>query len=313
MRLPAILPPSMLAGLLLTMISGLSLADERTVDTAFGKVTIEGQPQRIVTLYEGALDTALAVGAHAVGAVITRGGTDVADYIKPRAGDIAIVGTPGETNLEAVIAARPDLILAAPRTSREQFELLSHIAPVVASDIPLFQPDTWKRETRLYAEALGRAGEAEDIIRRVETRAAEVAAVVEQAVQDNERDAILARWMPQGPMIMSTGIFSASLLKAAGFDIRGQSLVDEGRPHSQTLSLENLSAMNQNWIFLATLNEDGRKALDAAKASPAFARLEAVETDQVIPVDGQLWTSASGPLAALAILDEIEDAVRSRP
>ncbi|MGO1501481.1 MAG: hypothetical protein ACTHWH_09415 [Marinobacter sp.] len=83
-----------------------AFADTRNVETAFGPVAINGQPERVVTLYEGALDTALAVGANAVGAVITRGGSDVADYIQSKAGDVAIVGAPAETNIEAVIAAR---------------------------------------------------------------------------------------------------------------------------------------------------------------------------------------------------------------
>ena len=67
--------------------------------------------------------------------------------------------------------------------------------------------------------------------------------------------------------------------------------------------------MDQSWVFLATLNEDGDKALEAARQSAAFARLDAVEHDRVITVSGQLWTSATGPLAVLAILDDIEAAV----
>ena len=90
---------------------GQAMAETRTVESAYGPVQINGQPGRVVTLYEGALDAALAVDANAVGAVITRGGSDVAEYIKSEAGDIAIVGAPAETNIEAVIAARPDLIL----------------------------------------------------------------------------------------------------------------------------------------------------------------------------------------------------------
>ncbi|MBB5319955.1 ABC transporter substrate-binding protein [Marinobacter oulmenensis] len=285
-------------------------AAEHTVDTAFGPVTIEGQPERVVTLYEGALDATLAVDANAVGAVITRGGTDVADYIKSEAGDIRIVGTPGETNIEAVVAARPDLILTSSRTSKEQFELLSRVAPVVVSDVPLFQPDSWIRETRLYASALGREGAGESVIDRVRNRIAEVADLVNETIPADQRDATLVRWMPQGPLVMAEGLFSASILQAVGFDVTDNGLVKEGRPHSEPLSLENLSSMDQTWVFLATLNEDGQKALDSARKSPAFARLEAVEAGRVASVSGQLWTSASGPLAVLAILDDIEVAVR---
>lgn len=102
------------------------------------------------------------MGVQPVGAIVTRGGNQVAEYIQPRVGDVQIVGTPGETNLEAVIALAPDLILASARTTEPQYRLLSRIAPTIVPDVPAFQPDTWKRETRLFARALDRAeaGEA---------------------------------------------------------------------------------------------------------------------------------------------------------
>jgi iron complex transport system substrate-binding protein len=284
----------------------------RTVESAFGPVTIEGQPEQVVTLYEGALDATLAVEANAVGAVITRGGSDVADYIQSEAGDIAIVGAPAETNIEAVIAARPDLILAAPRTSEQQYQLLSRVAPVVVSNVELFKPDSWEKETRLFAEALNRQAAGKKVIEQVKTRINDVAELVEQTVPEGKRDASLVRWMPQGPLVMAEGLFSASLLQAVGFDVTDSGLVKEGRPHSEPLSLENLSGISQSWVFLATLNEDGEQALEAAQQSPAFARLNAVQQDRVITVSGQLWTSATGPLAALAILDDIEAAITAR-
>lgn len=286
-----------------------AFADTRTVETAFGPVEVQGQPKRVVTLYEGALDAAVAVGANAVGAVITRGGRDVADYIQSEAGDIAIVGAPAETNIEAVIATRPDLILAAPRTSEKQYQLLSRVAPVVVSDVPMFQTDSWERETRLFARAMGREAAAEQVLEQIESRIAAVAALVDNRIPQEQRDATLVRWMPQGPLVMAEGLFSASVLQAVGFDVDDNDLVKEGRPHSEPLSLENLSSMDQSWLFLATLNEDGEKALEAARRSPAFARLGAVESERVVAVSGQLWTSATGPLAVLAILDDIESAV----
>lgn len=288
---------------------GPASAESRSVGSAYGAVTINGQPQRVVTLYEGALDPALAVGANAVGAVITRGGNDVAEYIKPRAGDITIVGAPAETNIEAVIAARPDIILAPAQTNQQQYQLLSRIAPVVVSNVLMFQPDSWEQETRLYARALGREQAGETVIEDVHTRISEIAALVKQLVPEDQRDATLVRWMPQGPLVMAEGLFSATLLQAVGFEVNANGLVSEGRPHSQPLSLENLARMDQNWVFLATLNADGQEALEAARQTPAFNRLKANGQDRVIAVNGQLWTSATGPLAAKAILDDIEAAL----
>jgi len=297
------------AAVFLGLATRLACAETRSVETAFGQIEVEGIPTRVVTLYEGALDAAIALGSQPVGAIITRGGTSVAEYIQPLAGDIQIVGTPGETNMEAVIALQPDLILASARTNQQQYELLSAIAPTVVPDVTPYQSDSWIQETRLFARALGREAQGEAAIRKVRDRIAEVSKQVSANVPEGVRNASVVRWMPQGALVMASGIFSATLVESVGFDVSDSDLVKEGRPHSHPLSEENLSMIDQSWLFLATLNADGQEALEAAMRSPAFNRLQAVESGQVVPVDGQIWTSASGPLAAGEILDTLEAAV----
>ena len=85
-----------------------------------------------------------------------RGGEGVASYLGEAAADIAIVGTARETNIEAVIAQRPDLILASSRLPEAQYQLLSQIAPTVVPRTEGFEPEAWKAEARLFGEALGR-------------------------------------------------------------------------------------------------------------------------------------------------------------
>lgn len=305
-RLRLVAAVSLLAALL---GSGAAAAESRTLTTAYGEVTIDDQPQRVVTLHEGALDVALSVGVTPVAAIATRGGDGVARYLDERADGIGVVGTARETNIEAVAAREPDLILASRRLPENQYELLSAIAPTVVPAIDGFHADNWKRESRLFGRALGHGEQVETAIERIESRASTLADAVAERFDDDDRIAVLARWMPQGPMVMSTRLFSTGLLEAAGFEVTAGGLALEGRPHSDPLSLESLSRIDEDWLFLATLNEDGREALDAARQSPAFERLTVVERDRVIPVDGQLWTSASGPLAANAVLDAIESAV----
>nr|WP_228716961.1 iron-siderophore ABC transporter substrate-binding protein [Halomonas pellis] len=283
-------------------------AQAATVTTAYGDIEVPSAPERVVTLHEGALDTALAVGITPLGAVTTRGGDGVAHYIEAHLDDErpAIVGVVREINLEAVLSLEPDLILAPPQLPEAQYRLLSRMAPTV---VPLSEglgPELWRDETRLYAQALGREAEIDALLEQVDARAAEIA---ERTVADEAPSAVLVRWMPQGPMVLSDDLFTAGLLRAAGVAIHDAGLVQEGKPHSDTLSLENLSRVDADWLFLATLNEEGRDALEAAKMSPAFARLDVVARDQVVPVDGQLWSSASGPLAALAILDGLDAAL----
>lgn len=301
-----------LLAVLAVLASSWACADDtRIIHTAYGDISVSGKPERIVTLYEGALDAAIAVGSKPLGAVVTRGGKSTAEYIQPLAGDISIVGTPAEYNLEAIIGLNPDIILAANRLNKDQYRLLSQIAPTIVPDAAPFTADTWKQETRLFAAALGRSEAGEAAIRKVEEKAREVAAVVETTLSPEQRQAALVRWMPQGPLIMSTGLFSATLLEAAGFRMDDSGAVKAGRPHSNPLSLENLQLIDHHWLFLATLNADGEEALAAARKSPAFERLQASRENRVITVNGQLWTSASGPIAAEAILDELGSVLAS--
>ncbi|WP_280540503.1 iron-siderophore ABC transporter substrate-binding protein [Chromohalobacter sp. 11-W] len=280
-------------------------ASATTLETAFGSVEVDDDPARVVTLYTGALDTALTAGMTPLGAVATRGGDGVPGYLSDAAGDISIVGTPRETNIEAVAALKPDLILASPQLPESQYQLLSRIAPTVVPDVTPYQMDSWEQEAQVYGQALGRLDAVNEAIDGVDAQAQEIREDIE-----NSPTASLIRWMPQGAIVMAPQIFSNTLLTRSGFTVDDGDTVKEGRPHSDPLSLENLSRIDNDWLFLATLNAEGDEAYQAAKQSPAFERLDVVQQDHVITVDGQLWTSASGPMAAQEILDDIDTAMR---
>src|SRR5699024_966401 len=81
--------------------------------------------------------------------------------------------------------------------------------------------------------------------------------------------------------------------------------------HSMPLSMENLDAIDGDWIFVGTLSGSGSDvdALESAKASPSFAALDAVKQGHVSTVDGSKWMSLGGPLAALSMLDDIDEAM----
>lgn len=299
-----------LSALTVFLANPIAAQESRTVDTKFGQVTINGEPQRVVTLYEGALDASYAVGVEPLGAIITRGGSHVASYLQDRAQNITIVGTPQENNLEAIIALQPDLILAPNTLPDQQYQLLSSVAPTVVSNHLSFEENAWRKEARLVAAALGKSEEMEQQLAAVDQRIAEVKTQVEATLPEGERAAMIARWMPQGPVILSNKMFTASLLKEVGFEVDDGGVVKEGRPHTSPISQENLSMLDQDWLFLATINAEGDEALAQAEKSPAYQRLNVVANNRVIPVDGQIWTSATGALAAEVILQGVESALQ---
>ncbi|MGO2240783.1 MAG: ABC transporter substrate-binding protein [Halomonas sp.] len=296
-----------LTGVLFTSL--IANAQARELDTAFGKVEVPDSAARVVTLYEGALDASVAVGVTPIGAIATRGGNEVATYMSEHIDtrQLEMVGVTRETNIEAVLRLQPDLILATPQLPEEQYRLLSRIAPTVVPESNGLSRENWKAESRLYGQALGKEAEVDEVLESVEQRAAELNQRLSEAQVGGT--AYLARWMPAGPMVMSSELFATGVLASTGISVEDEGLVKEGSAHSDILSLENLSMIDGDWLFLATLNDEGQQALDAAEQSSAFTRLNVVQQGHVVPVNGQVWSSASGPLAAQAILDDIEKAL----
>ncbi|RIA35665.1 iron complex transport system substrate-binding protein [Ectopseudomonas oleovorans] len=299
--------PSLLQRAVLVIATSLFLAlplhaSERTLDSAYGPLKLSGTPQRVVALGDSALDATLSLGVQPVGTLASRGGNDVPDYLKTKAGKITLVGSVREPNLEAILRLQPDLVLASSDLSRELYAKLSLMAPTVVPTGTAFQD--WRDIYMTYAQALGRKEQGQQRIAEIEQRSAEL----RQRLPQNQEVSVV-RWNPQGPVIMSSHLFVGQLLNELGLRANELAAAQAQKPHSDVLSLENLSRINADWIFLATLNPDGRKALDDARKQPAFTRLQAVADDHVVTVDGQIWSSSSGYLAAQQVLDDVEKAL----
>jgi iron complex transport system substrate-binding protein len=279
-----------------------SAAAEITVSTAYGDVTVPGSPTRVITLAESALDVALAVGVEPVGTSASRGGDRPPAYLGDDAAAIPVVATVAEPNLEAIVDAAPDLILAASGLEEAQYESLSAIAPTVVPETPA--RGEWQAPLHTYAEALGADDDLTARLDAAEERAAELSA-------SGALDGTVAvvRWMAAGPVLMNATHMPGSLLEAAGATPMQAAVDLGGKPHSDPLSLENLGEVDADRLFLAAFGADGAAALEAAESQPAFARLGAVQSDAVSVVDGGVWSSASGPIAAEQVLDDIEAAL----
>lgn len=297
---------SLLASVAVLLLGASLSAEARSVETAFGELVIEGTPKRVVTLYEGALDVAVASQITPLGAVTTRGGDGVAAYIAPQVPKIAIIGTPREFNIEAVVALKPDMILAPPGLDLTQYQLFSRLAPTIVPAAAELTSDAWKAQSRTYAEALGddAAAVLEKRLAAIESHAAHL-----KSRMSAPQTASLVRRMPGGLLVMSDQLFATGLLTASGYQLAGSDLVKAGRPHSDPLSDENLSRIDAQTIFLATLDHTSNEAVEALASQPVFQRLKLASRQGLVGVDGQLWTSASGPLAAEALLKDL-DSVR---
>jgi iron complex transport system substrate-binding protein len=276
-------------------------------DAAGRAVEVPANPARIVTLTELDLDSALALGVTPVGSVNGRGQLALPAYLADKSAGIESVGSLAEPSLEKIVALDPDLIIVGnPIPAIEELmEELQQIAPVY---VAWSAGDDWKTAFTNIGAVLNREAEAEAFLADYSQRAAAIKA---QLPADSVTEASVARWMPDGPVVMIPTTFSSLVLADVGL-ARPAAHVDIGGghgAHSEVISLEKLDVIDADWLFIGTLNPDGAAALEAAKQNPLFRQLQAVQQDHVAAVDGTVWTSIGGPLAALAVLDDVERAL----
>jgi iron complex transport system substrate-binding protein len=268
----------------------------RTVATAFGDVAVPAKPARVIALSEAALDTALALGVTPVGTTARRGGDAAPAYLGEQAAGIPIVATVSEPNIEEIVKADPDLILATAGLDKAKYDALAAVAPTV---VPVTGLTKWEAQLGTYADALGKKAELDSTLRQLRARAGAVQA---------KGTAVILRWMPNGAVVMNAGLMPGQTLAAAGTTALPIATGLGDKPHSDPLSLENLASVDADRIFIATFDADGRTALAAARKQPAFARLKATKAGAVTTVDGGVWSSSSGPIAWAKVLDDLERA-----
>lgn len=292
-----------LVALGLAFVAGSAFA--RPVTDALGtSVEVPARPQRVVVLSELDLDALLALGLRPVATTSGRGQVGVPRYLQKAAEGIPVIGSFGAPVLDQLIGAQPDLILAGGVPDPGLLAQLRKVAPTVVS----FKPgDDWKVAFRRIASVLGRAPDAEAVLARAAARSE----AARQRIGSQAQSTVsVVRWNPQGPAYMLGESFASRVLADLRL-ARPAAQREPGVGHSPPLSLEALDRIDGDWLFIGTLSATGQahSALEAARRSAAFAQLQAVRRDRAVIVDGSLWTGLGGPLAALAVVADVERAM----
>ncbi|MFN3209329.1 MAG: ABC transporter substrate-binding protein [Roseovarius sp.] len=119
----------------LCLAAGPAGAQDVTVETYRGPVTVAETPETVAVYDMAALDTLEALGVAVAGTI----SNVYLDYLEDAAEGAARIGTLFEPDMEAVYALQPDLIIAGGR-SYEKVPDLARIAPTIDMTI---QDDTF--------------------------------------------------------------------------------------------------------------------------------------------------------------------------
>ncbi|MBN0048042.1 iron-siderophore ABC transporter substrate-binding protein [Streptomyces actuosus] len=276
-----------------------------TVTDATGtEVKVPEHPRRVLALSETDLDSALALGVKPVGLTAGRGQQGAPAYLAEQAGGIPVVGAVTGPDIEKVVRARPDVILAGQTADAQVLQQLRRIAPTV---VTIDGGKNWKSALQLTGKALGRTNEAEDFLADYDRK---VAALKKDLGSRAGASVSVARYSAKGTAVMQQGVFISDVLKDLGFRRPGIQN-DKGEGHSTPISDENLSEIDGDWLFIGTLDSGGKDAglLDTLAEKPAYRQLKAVGSGQAVQIDGSMWTSLGGAQAALKVLGDIREAM----
>ncbi len=268
----------------------------RLIAHAMGETAVPVNPQRVVVLDSGELDAALALGVKPVGAVTFFEGDKFMFYLADQLEGVQAVGTVGEPNLEAIAALQPDLILSSKNRHEDIYAQLSAIAPTVFAETVGY---VWRENFLLFAQALGKESEAQQVIADYETRLEEFQANMGDRL---ETEVSVIRVMQDGVRIIQRNMYIGVVLADAGLARPPAQDVDD---RFQLVSFEQIPEMGGDVIFVSYYGQDDA-ALQKLLAQPLWQANETVAAGHAYPVNDETWHLGLGYLAAHHVLDDLE-------
>jgi cobalamin transport system substrate-binding protein len=251
-------------------------------DDAGRSVTFDAEPERIVL--RATSNTEIVCALDACDRLV--GVTDFDDY-PAEVAEVRDVVIGAQVDTEAVVAADPDLVLAAGNelTPSTVIAQLRDLGLTVMTIYPETLDDVYE-DIGLVGAALGRDADAADLVGGMRERAATVEAAV--AGHGRPRTFYEVGVFENTIFTAGDGSFIASLVDLAG----GEPIV--GDPFG-TISLEALVVADPELIVLGDASYDGTITADSVALRPGWAELTAVREGNVIEFVDDLVVTRPGP------------------
>lgn len=298
-----LLRAGLVLGLCLAAVLPAQAGDEtRRIEHALGVTEIKGTPTRIVTLYQGANDTAVALGITPVGVVDSWVQKPTYHYLREPLADVPHVGLETQPNLEEIVKLKPDLIIASKARHEKVYAQLSQIAPTVAGDTVF----DFKGTVALMGDALNRQAEADRLLRDWDQRVATLRQSLKDTLADqwplrvavtNVRSNHLRVYLEES--------FAGTVLHDLGFAF--PDLAAQRTWGVKLTSKEAIPSMNADVMFVIFQSQDGavHENYAAWSSHPLWQNLDAARTGRIHDVDLVAWLMSGGIIGANHMMDQL--------
>lgn len=290
----------------------------RLVRHEMGKTEVCGQPQKVAALSPHILDSILALGVQPVAYAETED-LNIQTYDKPEE-QIPYIGKWVTTepkglgdrkspSLERLTLLQPDLILGEEWLHKEEYPLLTQIAPTLLfSDVGSDGQQSWQQDIEGIAKALGKTAQAEKLLAGLDEQIAKAKETLQPVLQKYPRvflmSSNLTTYVDSAPE-STTG----KLLKDIGFEIVQPSGIRDDVEISWEIvpQVETDIIIVLSWSSDRFLNPENIMREKWAN-NPLLNSMPVFQQGRVFFVDYQLWGSnIRGPLADRLILKALPD------
>ena len=248
------------------------------------EVTLAGPAQRVVSLAPSNTEILFAVGA---GSQVV-GRDEFSDYPAEAASIDSVGGSMGQYSAEAVVALKPDLVLAAEINTPELVKQLEDLGLTVYY---LKNPTTME-EMYVNLEVAGQLT-GHDVTELVDSLKARVAAVDEKIASATDKPIVFYEIDASDaskPFTYGPGTFGDLLItRAGGINFSTAAGITDAYPQ---VSLEQVVATNPNIIVLG--DSMWGTTPESVQARAGWDVLDAVKNDKIFPIDDNL-VSRPGP------------------
>lgn len=280
-------------------------ADTVTITSLNGnKEQIERQvpadPQRIATLDMASLDIldALGVGDRVVGTADTS-----LDYLQNYiGGEVANLGTIKEADLEAVMAAEPDVIFIGGRLATS-YDALSEIAPVVylSTDTELGVVESVRKNATTIASLFGLEDKVSELMADFDNR---ITALSDFA---QGKTAIVGMCTSGSYNVLGNDSRCSIIDREIGFENVGIDANLDTSTHGNEASFEFIVDKNPDYIFVmdrdAAIGTDGAKLAQEIMENELVMKTDAYQNGHIVYLaHPAVWYTAEGGITALDLM-----------
>ncbi|MBV9641150.1 MAG: iron-siderophore ABC transporter substrate-binding protein [Mycobacteriaceae bacterium] len=279
----------------------------RQVRHAAGESDVPADPQRIVVLSGDQLDALCALGLQSriVAAALPDDSANQPWYLGTVVHNLPAVGTRSAPDLNAIQAARPDLILGSQALTPEAYPALAAIAPTVFTGAP---GAAWEDNVRLVGAATGRAGAANGLVDEFNAAAGTAGA-------DSDAphfQASVVQLTENTMRLYGAANFPGSVLADFGVDrpasqrFTDKPYLEIGTSDADLAHGADLSPADGDVIYVSFSSSAAKDRAERVFDSDAWRQLSANRDNRVFVVNNEVWQTGQGIVAARAVVADLK-------